>query len=194
MNRIRFRSKAALYNGKINGPKQPKKSGSDEAGWKGVRAGLNVSKTIASLKARLRCALGLSPGRNRRLTGDSTGESGAAVSLPPILKESQYSDNGCILDISTASFLTSGSGVSGKVRGSQCREDQQRQLSQLRRMSPAFPESSRAEGNEDTNREHRCIALRGTSGLVEKRANSGILLVDEIPKNGRLVSEQLSKR
>lgn len=98
------------------------------------------------------------------------------------------------MDISAASFLTNGLGVSGKIRGSQCREDQQRQLSQLRRMSPAFSESSRAEGDEDANREHRCIALRGGSGLVEKRANPGILLVDEIPKNGRLVSEELSKR
>lgn len=85
MNRIRFRSSAALYKGKIKGPKQSRKSGSEDAGWKGVRAGLNVSKTIASLKARPRCASGLSPGRNRRLRGESMGESGAAVSVPPIL-------------------------------------------------------------------------------------------------------------
>lgn len=55
-------------------------------------------------------------------------------------------------------------------------------------MSPAFPESSRAEGDEDTNREHRCIALCGSSGLVEERANPGILLVDEIPKKEQVQS------
>lgn len=53
MKRIRLRSKAALWRGKIKGPKHSVKLGSDEAGWKGVRAGLNVSNTIASLKARL---------------------------------------------------------------------------------------------------------------------------------------------
>lgn len=85
MKRMRLRSRAALYSGKIKGPKQSMKSGRDEAGWKGVRAGLNVSSTIASLKARVRFKLsGLSPGRNRRLSGESRGESGAAESGPPI--------------------------------------------------------------------------------------------------------------
>jgi hypothetical protein len=54
MKRMRLRSRAALYNGNIKGPKESINSGRDEAGWKGVRAGLNVSKTSASLKARLR--------------------------------------------------------------------------------------------------------------------------------------------
>lgn len=54
IKRMRLRSKAALYRGKIKGPKHSVKSGSDEAGWKGVKAGLNVSSTIASLKARFR--------------------------------------------------------------------------------------------------------------------------------------------
>jgi hypothetical protein len=91
------------------------KSGSDEAGWKGVRAGLEFSNTIASLKARFRCAAGLSPGRNRRLRGESIGESGAEDSEPPIRKESQYSDNDCISDISIAYFLSMKLGVSGEL-------------------------------------------------------------------------------
>jgi hypothetical protein len=88
MKRIRFRKSAALYNGKIKGPKQSRKSGSEEAGWKGVKAGLNVSNTIASLNVRLRLS-GLSSGRNRRLNGDSTGESTGAASVSPNRKLSQ---------------------------------------------------------------------------------------------------------
>lgn len=90
IKRIRLRSKAALYRGKIKGPKLSVKSGSEEAGWNGVRAGLNVSSTIASLNARLRPRWsGRSPGRNRRLRGESRGESGAAESVSPILYVSQ---------------------------------------------------------------------------------------------------------
>lgn len=107
MKRMRFRSKAALYSGKIKGPKHSRKSGRDEAGWKGVKAGLKVSNTIASLKARFRCPSGLSPGRNRRLSGESTGDSGATVSGLPILKESQYSESARVSHISAACFLSS---------------------------------------------------------------------------------------
>lgn len=90
MKRIRLRSSAALYNGKIKGPKLSMKPGREDAGCEGVKAGLNVSNTIASLNARVRCEFsGLSPGRNRRLNGDSTGESGPVDSVPPIRKESQ---------------------------------------------------------------------------------------------------------
>lgn len=89
MMRMRLRKRAARYRGNINGPNDSMKSGSDEAGWKGVRAGLEFSNTIASLKARFRCAAGLSPGRNRRLRGESIGESGAEDSEPPIRKDSQ---------------------------------------------------------------------------------------------------------
>jgi hypothetical protein len=90
MKRMRLRSRAALYRGNIKGPKQSIRSGSDEAGWNGVRAGLNVSSTIASLKARVRFGLsGRSPGRNRRLEGESIGESGAEDSGPPIRYDSQ---------------------------------------------------------------------------------------------------------
>lgn len=107
MKRMRFRSNAVLYNGNIKGPKDSRKSGRDDAGWKGVKAGLEVSNTIASLKARFRCPSGLSPGRNRRLSGESRGDSGAAASALPNWKESQYSDNACVSDISAASFLSS---------------------------------------------------------------------------------------
>lgn len=91
MKRMRFRKSAALYNGKIKGPKQSRKSGSEEAGWKGVKAGLNVSNTIASLNARLRLSglSCLSSGRNRRLNGDSTGESKGAACVLPSWKVSQ---------------------------------------------------------------------------------------------------------
>lgn len=90
MKRIRLRNNAALYNGNIKGPKESRNSGSDDAGWKGVRAGLDASSTIASLNARLRCKLS---GRslNRRLTGDSSGESAdmADASFTRISKLSQ---------------------------------------------------------------------------------------------------------
>lgn len=115
MNRIRFRNKAARYNGNIKGPKSSRKSGRDEAGWNGVKVGLGVSNTIASLKARFRCPSGLSPGRNRRLVGESMGDSGA-VSALPILKAFQYSDKACVSDISAACFLSNEFGVSLKLR------------------------------------------------------------------------------
>lgn len=107
MKRMRFRSNAVLYNGNIKGPKDSRKSGRDDAGWKGVKAGLEVSNTIASLKARVRCLSGLSPGRNRKLSGESMGDSGAAASALSNWKESQYSDNACVSDISAACFLSS---------------------------------------------------------------------------------------
>lgn len=85
MKRMRLRSKAALYKGKTRGPKESRKSGRDDAGWNGVRAGLKVSSTRASLKARVRFAVsGRSPGRDRRLKGDSIGDSGAEDSVPPM--------------------------------------------------------------------------------------------------------------
>lgn len=49
-------------------------------------------------------------------------------------------------------------------------------------MSPAFPESPSAQRNEDANGEHRRIALCRLGGLVEERADAGILFVDEIPE------------
>ena len=72
-----MRSSAALYNGNIKGPKDSIKSGSEDAGWNGVKAGLDGSNTTASLKARLRCEeSGRSPfGPNRTLMGDSGGRS-----------------------------------------------------------------------------------------------------------------------
>lgn len=85
MKRMRLRSKAALYKGKTRGPKVSRKSGRDDAGWNGVRAGLKVSRTSASLKARVRFAVpGRSPGRDRRFAGETMGESGAEDSVPPI--------------------------------------------------------------------------------------------------------------
>lgn len=109
MKRMRLRNSAALYSGKIKGPKHSKNPGREDAGWKGVKAGLNVSKTIASLKVRLRLS-GPSPGRNRKLKGESMGESTAADSEPPILKASQYSDNGCKSVMSAAYFLSNAIG------------------------------------------------------------------------------------
>jgi hypothetical protein len=75
-----LRSNAALYNGNTKGPNESIKSGSDDAGWNGVKAGLDGSSTIASLKTRLRrTSSGRSPlGLNRRLSGESKGESGLA--------------------------------------------------------------------------------------------------------------------
>lgn len=56
MKRILLRSSAALYNGNIKGPKESTRWGREDAGWNGVKAGLDDdSNTIASLKARLRC-------------------------------------------------------------------------------------------------------------------------------------------
>jgi hypothetical protein len=115
MNRMRLRSKAARYNGNIKGPKHSTKSGRDEAGWNGVKVGLGVSNTIASLKARFRCPSGLSPGRNRRLVGESRGDSGAVSGLP-ILKAFQYSDKACVSDMFAAYFLSNEFSVSLKVR------------------------------------------------------------------------------
>ena len=78
MKSIFLRSNVALYNGYMRGPKQSRNSGRDEAGWKGVRAGLGVSSTIASLNVRfLSESFGRSPcALKRRLRGDSRGESG----------------------------------------------------------------------------------------------------------------------
>lgn len=107
MNRMRLRSSAALYNGNIKGPKQSMKPGSDEAGWNSVRAGLDVLKGSESLKARFRLVMsGRSPGRNRRLEGESKGESGAEDSVPPIRYASQYLSRGCMSDMSSACFLS----------------------------------------------------------------------------------------
>jgi hypothetical protein len=53
-NRIRLRSKAALYNGNSRGPNASVKSGSERAGWNGSRAGLGISNAVASLRARFR--------------------------------------------------------------------------------------------------------------------------------------------
>ena len=73
-----MRSNAARYSGNTKGPNESMKSGSDDAGWNGVKAGLDGSNTMASLKTRLwrmpsgRPLLDL----NRVLSGESKGESG----------------------------------------------------------------------------------------------------------------------
>lgn len=77
---MRFRSKAALYNGNIKGPKDPTNSGSERAGWNGVSPCFEVINAVASLNARLlrnasRGTLG-STGLDLRLEGESRGDSG----------------------------------------------------------------------------------------------------------------------
>lgn len=78
---MRFRSKAARYNGNIRGPKDPTNSGSERAGWNGVNACFEVINAVASLNARLL----RSDSRGPRdsvvlgliLVGESSGDSGS---------------------------------------------------------------------------------------------------------------------
>lgn len=51
-------------------------------------------------------------------------------------------------------------------------------------MSPALSESPRAEGNQHSNGEHFRIALRLRGGLVQEGADTGILLMDKVPRVG----------
>lgn len=55
------------------------------------------------------------------------------------------------------------------------------QFFKLRSMPPAFPQSSEAQRNQDSHCEHLCIAFCFFSGEVDECADSGILLMDEIP-------------
>lgn len=49
-------------------------------------------------------------------------------------------------------------------------------------MSPAFPKSSGAEGHQNSDRKHLRIAFSLGGGMIEERADTGILFMDEVPK------------
>jgi hypothetical protein len=55
------------------------------------------------------------------------------------------------------------------------------QLLELWGVSPTLAQSPCAEGDEHPDREHLCIAFGLRGGIVEERADTGILFVDEVP-------------
>ena len=48
-------------------------------------------------------------------------------------------------------------------------------------MSPALAQSPRTEGDQNSNGKHPSIALCLGGGTVEERADTGILVVNEVP-------------
>lgn len=55
------------------------------------------------------------------------------------------------------------------------------QLLQFGSMSPALAQSPRTEGDQNSNGKHPSIALCLGGGTVEERADTGILVVNEVP-------------
>lgn len=52
-------------------------------------------------------------------------------------------------------------------------------------VSPAFPKSSGAEGHQNSDRKHLRIAFGLCGGMIEERADTGILFMHEVPKGAR---------
>lgn len=58
---------------------------------------------------------------------------------------------------------------------------EQRQFLEPWSVSPALPKSSGAEGHQNSDRKHIRIAFGLRGGMIEERADTGILFMDEVP-------------